>query len=454
MLGIYACLSYCWGDPKTQIGQTRRENLTRQLQGIPFHDLPNTVVDAIHLCFKLGLRFLWVDRLCIVQDDISDWSLEASKMCDVYSRSALTISVPLCEESSQSFLAERRKAFWAQNQYSTITYTERNSEWEGSLWIAPEEHSEREGPWFLEGQMFTKMISPISTRSRWLKRGWTLQEWMLSPRVLHIDSMTLWDCFEGKANELNRRHIEFTIASRDPKSSSIQDFSLTWDAVVHEYSQRELLHERDRLPALAGLAARFARADGHTYLAGLWFEEMPRSLLWQRYNANHEPYLHADRNAPSWSWASYNKPVFYNDFFDCFADFTATASILSTFCQYDPPDSFSAVVKAWLDVNGLISIVTEQDKVDYRIKAGDTWWNPLAQSPEYRILVPEDEIAETNVYLLVLGLAETTYGALVLQGCGWEDGRQCLRRLGAAYLRGFDVPDLGPSYEARTVRLI
>lgn len=456
MQGIYACLSYCWGDPETQIGQTCRENLPRQLQGIPFHELPNTVVDAVHLCFKLGLRFLWVDRLCIVQDDMSDWSLEASRMCDVYSRSALTISVPLCEDSSQSFLAERRKGFREQYQYSTMTYTERSSEWEGSLWIRPRGCSETNRPWFLENQDPTAVIGSSHVRSRWLERGWTFQEWILSPRVLHVDSMTLWDCFEGNANELTRRHIEDTRASRNLSSSGAT--GLRWDAVVNEYSQREVSYEKDRLPALAGLAARFARARGHTYLAGLWLEEMPRSLLWHQCPAQREFCPHADRNAPSWSWASYNRSVRYSRPFDGDEDFNATASILSTFCQYDPPDSFSAVVKAWIDVNGLVSIVTEQDQDDCRIKAGDKWWNTLVWSLEYKHLFPEDGIAQANVYLLLLGWAsdfyENQYGALVLQGSGWEDGRQCLRRLGAAYLQVFDVPDFGPSYESRTVRLV
>lgn len=455
MQGIYACLSYCWGDPDTQIGQTCHENLPRHLQGIPFHDLPSTVVDAVHLCFKLGLRFLWVDRLCIVQDDMSDWSLEASRMCDVYSRSALTISVPLCNDSSQSFLAERCKGFREQNRYSTITYTERSSELEGSLWIHPRGSSETDGPWFLETQHTAMVIGSDHVRSRWLERGWTFQEWMLSPRVLHVDTMTLWDCFEGYANELNRRQLRKVFYSRNPTSSGQ---SLSWGQVVNEYSQREVLYEKDRLPALAGLAARFARARGHTYLAGLWLEEMPHSLLWQRCPTQREVCPHADRNAPSWSWASYNKPVSYFYPFEEDEDFNATASILSTFCQYDPPDSFSTVVKAWLDVNGLVSIVTGQDKADCRIEAGDKWWNPLVHTPEYELHVPEGEIAEANIYLLILGWGEfegdKEYGALVLQGCGWEDGRQCLRRLSAAHLTEFDVPDFGPSYEARTVRLV
>lgn len=128
MRGKYACLSYCWGVSKAQTGQTTRENLPRQLKGIAFQDLASTVVDAIRLCFKLGFRFLWVDRLCIVQDDNKDWLEEASRMCEIYSRSALTISVPICTESSQSFLDERQKGFREQNQFATITYEEEELE--------------------------------------------------------------------------------------------------------------------------------------------------------------------------------------------------------------------------------------------------------------------------------------------------------------------------------------
>lgn len=83
---------------------------------------------------------------------------------------------------------------------------------------------------------------------------------MLLLRVLHVDIMILWDCFEGHANELNRRHVEQVEFSRNPASSveTGRGESLLWGQVVNEYLQQEVLYERDRLPALAGLAARFA----------------------------------------------------------------------------------------------------------------------------------------------------------------------------------------------------
>lgn len=119
---------------------------------------------------------------------------------------------------------------------------------------------------------------------------------MLLPRILHVDTMILWDCFEGHANKLNRRHVEQVEFSRNPTSSveTSRGESLLWGQVVNEYSQREVLYKRDRLPALARLTARFAQARGYTYLAGLWLKEMPRSLLWERCCVGREACPYAD----------------------------------------------------------------------------------------------------------------------------------------------------------------
>ncbi|KAG6357434.1 hypothetical protein INS49_013311 [Diaporthe citri] len=394
---------------------------------------------------------------------MSDWSREASKMCDVYSRSALTISVPICEESSQSFLAERRKGYQEQNPYSIITYKENDSDLKGSLWMLQKGQIFRAGPWFLESHIVNYWIHPSYSRKRWLQRGWTFQEWMLSPRVLHIDSMTLWDCFVGYANEINRRHMTTPVP---PRGSGAFGLSLPWEAVVAEYSQREVTHEKDVMPAIAGLAARYAQAAGHTYLAGLWLEDMPRSLLWERTPFGEPDRLYGKRNAPSWSWASLDGPVVYTAPFDEDkapweeeSRHTARACILSVFCQYDPPDSFSAVVGAWIDVSGRVSAVTEQGESNDKIRAGDTWWH---SRPDQGEPFPDDVIVQANVYLLLLTSctwqARAHHGALVLQECGWEDDRQCFKRLGVAYLECEEeklwTPESGFSWEARTLRLV
>lgn len=457
--GSYACLSYCWGDSEIQLGQTTRDNLPRQLDGIPFHELPKTVIDAIRLCFKLGFRFLWVDRLCILQGDDRDWSEEASRMCEVYSRSALTISTPICKASSHSFLAERRMGYWRDNKPAIITHLEEGCK--SSLWIFRTRPRRSNGPWFLEDDWQEFSYETNNEDNRWLSRGWTFQEWMLSPRVLHIDTMTMWDCFDGYANELNRRYMGKPRLIRDPGGFGR---AVSWEFVVNEYTKRQVAHEEDRLPALAGLAARYAQATGHTYLAGMWLEDLPKSLLWgiPRYGQALGP---GNRRAPSWSWASSNGPVVSGSSYE---RFTAMASISSVFCQYEPPGSLAVVQKgAWIDIEGRVRVVTEQKKVDTlhsdcSVKAGDEWWDVL---PDHGNKCPDDAIAQENVYLLLIGnvyfgagLFGSLFEALVLKECGWEDGRQCFERLGKADLtaRGEEVrpPELGPSWEARMVRLV
>lgn len=462
MLGKYACLSYCWGRSDIQLGRTTTANLLQQRESIPFNTLPGTVIDAIHLCYKLRLHYLWVDRLCIVQDDRKDWSEEASRMCEVYSKSALTISVPLCTESSQSFFDIRRMGFREQSQFTSIEHTESESKFKKRSWFVKESLSRSDGPWFLEYSWEKFSATPNHQCNRWLDRGWTFQEWMLSPRVLHVDSITLWDCFNGYANELNRRDMGKACLIRNPREFG-KGFS--WDAIVREHSRREVTREGDILPALAGLASRYAQATGRTYIAGLWQEDLPRSLLWEDRTpvSRRAPDQHHDM--PSWSWASLKRGVTYG--MGAWETFIARASISAVFCQYDPPGSLTTVQKAWIDVDGRLSgLVTERKGekrrlVSVGIKVGDEWWYADA---DHGGKFMDDTIAQGNVRLLLLGRTAAWYHALILQECGWEDDRRCFRRLGTARRGGVSrestapggsrLIESGTGWEAQVVRLV
>lgn len=458
--GTYACLSYCWGDPNAQIGRTIHGTLSRYLQGIPFDELPDTVIDVIRLCFKLGFRYLWVDRLCIVQDDPKDWSEEAARMCQVYSLSALTIAVPLCTESSESFVAERRKGFREQSQFTTVTHIEEKSKFKSSSWVCKTMAIRRFGPWFLEQTWGRFAGDKNNDDNRWLSRAWTFQEWMLSPRVLHIDSMTMWECFDGYANELNRRCMGEARLRRNPREWN-QPEGISWEFLVEEYSRRQITYESDRLPALAGLATSYAEVTGHTYLAGLWREEMPRTLLWTPRPEARARGPGGGRHGPSWSWASSTDAVQFGVEADIWI---SRSSISSVLCQYDPPGSLTVVKKAWVDVDGRVAVVTAQKEVEdddprWKVRAGDEWWDAL---PDHGEGYPKDAIARENVYLLRLGstpaevdgVVEYPNYALVLQECGWEDDRQCFQRLGIAEIFCDEEMECGPPWEARVVRLV
>lgn len=86
----YLTLYYCWGEYNTTT--LTKENLTSFHQEIQLDSLPKTIQDAIYVAQQLGFGFLWVDSLCIVQDDPDDWAREAASMADVYSNCLLIIA--------------------------------------------------------------------------------------------------------------------------------------------------------------------------------------------------------------------------------------------------------------------------------------------------------------------------------------------------------------------------
>lgn len=461
MKGIYACLSYCWGD--SNVGQTVQSNLSNHLQNIPFNDLPSTVMDFIYLCHKLGFKYLWVDRLCIVQDDQGDWSRESSRMCDIYSKSALTISVPLCSKASQSFLSERRKRFWEQSQFRILDDIDvvsgskhsLGSSSRGSLWISGNLY--KTSPWALEKNWTHFCEIQKDEVNPWLRRGWTFQEWILSPRVLHIDKMTIWDCFDGYADELKQRELRRAHLLRNLDHIRI---CVPWDFIVEEYSQRHLSKEKDRLPALAGLAERYRQVTSYTYLAGLWWEQMPLSLLWQAKVSNSaEGRELADQTIPSWSWAHCNGPVVL--YFGSDVSHTV-AKPIKYYCRYEPPTSISMVVEAWLEFYGRLSVVTEACLDEHpRVKVGNDWWEFVLDDEGWD---QDDAIRERNVKLLLIAKPKSQtedgrYGALVLHERGSNDGNPSrFRRVGLASLewsihvsRQFEE---GPLWEKRMIRLV
>ncbi|KAK4139350.1 heterokaryon incompatibility protein-domain-containing protein [Dichotomopilus funicola] len=91
-IGQYAALSHCWGPPEHLPPRTTRENLGLRRLSIPIEELPPTFSEAVQLCRGLGIPYLWIDSLCIIQDDAADWEREAARMQQVYKNAVLTIS--------------------------------------------------------------------------------------------------------------------------------------------------------------------------------------------------------------------------------------------------------------------------------------------------------------------------------------------------------------------------
>lgn len=96
--GTYAALTYCWGIPRAFM--TRRETYRERLAGFEVEDLPPTIRDALIVTRELEIPFLWIDAICIIQDDAADWLTESAKMAQVYGNAAVTISATAAQDTS------------------------------------------------------------------------------------------------------------------------------------------------------------------------------------------------------------------------------------------------------------------------------------------------------------------------------------------------------------------
>jgi len=102
---MYAALSHCWG--KVRPLTTTSTNLNQHLISIPLSSMPEMFQDAVIASRELGIRYLWIDSLCIIQDSVEDWELECSKMGRIYQGSIVTICAPAAPNSSSGFLGRR-----------------------------------------------------------------------------------------------------------------------------------------------------------------------------------------------------------------------------------------------------------------------------------------------------------------------------------------------------------
>ncbi|EFW99310.1 tol-like protein [Grosmannia clavigera kw1407] len=178
----YVALSYCWGSDLDSVCKTTVVTRQAHLQSITVADLPQTIQDAILVCRRLHVRYLWVDSLCIVQDDMDDWSREAADMCNVYQWSYVTIAVHSATSCKQGFLGKQR---FGQPECQEVFWTDASSATDGG------------GP----GKTKTKMLLRVrdkayeETETALDKRAWTLQEAVLPRRVLRFFGYEMaWEC--------------------------------------------------------------------------------------------------------------------------------------------------------------------------------------------------------------------------------------------------------------------
>jgi hypothetical protein len=283
----YVALSHCWGD--AQPLRTTSQTLASFQDQIPAHKLPPTFSDAIYVARALGFTLIWIDSLCIVQDDGLDWEHQSSIMASIYSNADLVLAVAAAKSAHEGFLRKERASC-----EGTVSLDIRGSASSFVYRAVPNDHREIDEPLY--------------------KRGWTLQERLCARRFLAYGNWEMsWECkessccehHENNSDELSswQRNDMFEARMED---TSPQDFAELWrTSVVNPYRQRSLTRLTDTPVAISALASRFQSRFQGTYLAGLWKEELCRDLLW----VSEELGCQSSSFAPSWSWMSLELPM-------------------------------------------------------------------------------------------------------------------------------------------------
>jgi hypothetical protein len=304
----YICLSHCWGHSRILV--TTRANIEDHKAEIPWVDLPQTFREAIMVTRKLEIRYLWIDSLCIIQDDADDWEREADSMASVYQNAFLTIAATTSSGDRSGLFSS-----------SPTTRFE-----------ALVENGQKFAVFGRQAIIHPKLLYETSNKSfPLLDRGWVYQERLLSPRVVHFCSGELvWECQEdttceceriltyGNANDRANKEQWARAQTKVIHSISLQNgtksllLASRWRQMVVEYTRLRLTVKLDRLPALAGLARQSQGVRGCRYLFGLWEDSLLEDLLWKwdsyiGHPSATEPHLYL----PSWSWASGTGTVEY-----------------------------------------------------------------------------------------------------------------------------------------------
>lgn len=273
----YATLSYCWGlEPFTML---KPETYDAFMKAISAPDLPKTFRDAIDIARQIGMSYIWIDALCIIQGDSTDWQREAGQMRHVYGGSYLNIAATTATSAHQGCLQE--PARYNRGVHVRVT-TSQPSTGMRCLYI----HADH---------------SNITTNSPLARRAWAFQEKLLSPRTLYCSPRGLfWQC---RSQDMSESHP--TAIKPDIYSMFVcpEDRPWPWNMVVERYSDAALTHSSDRLPALAGIAMRQSEAREDQYLAGMWRRTLLEQMMWSRRSSvpmqKRPPW-----QAPTWSWAS------------------------------------------------------------------------------------------------------------------------------------------------------
>ncbi|KAK1835749.1 heterokaryon incompatibility protein-domain-containing protein [Podospora conica] len=301
-VGTYLCLSHCWG--RFQPLQTTRDSLHAWKANIPWAQVPQTFRDAVFVTRRLGFRFLWIDSLCIVQNDKADWEEQAPLMWSIFSNATLTLAATRCGDCRDTLLPQFQRTVHGRSTTGD--------------------------PIALAAGIRETTLSAGHLNSSYplLSRAWVFQERLISPRVVHfaLDEL-FWECTSETACECSfLNDIPSGIksakyrAGKEPAAGKGGPLQMIWYELVKEYTKLRLTYPSDRHAAIQGLAEEMRHRRKSHYTCGIWHDSLLADLAWCLADdpTQEKEWASADDPIfPSWSWCSVNTGCDYRPFHFC-----------------------------------------------------------------------------------------------------------------------------------------
>jgi len=287
----YATLSYVWGplrQPCTLIMSNYEAlHVNGSLGPASNRKLPRTVLDSFSVAQKLGIAYIWVDALCIIQDSFKDWEIQSRMMDKIYQRAVLTIcgAVGMDSNAGMPGIGE------------TPRYLKQNLGLYRNLQLTT-----------------VKPVADIIRASAWDSRAWTFQERLLSARcaIFTIDGM-VWQCRTATWREDIKSPLENTLWNLDsvgsPLGALVGNPVRSYSSCVKIYSGRKLTLASDKLHAFNGLGEVLVRNLRSKLVFGLPSRYWDWALLWEPESAGGILDGGYRETLPSWSWSGWDQQV-------------------------------------------------------------------------------------------------------------------------------------------------
>ncbi|KAF5659840.1 heterokaryon incompatibility protein [Fusarium circinatum] len=296
----YATLSHCWGtlsSASIKLLKSTYGNFTHE--GIALGDLALTFQDAADVCKRLGIQYIWIDSLCIAQDDPQDWLEESTHMADIYANAFIGLFAGHAKDGNGGLYSNRYdpEPFLVVEK---IPVKDGRGQ-ERTMCIQHQRLIGHDLTFYFD--LFPDFPSYEyrqlpTVKEPLYQRGWVFQELHLSPRAILFNSTELtWVCNQDAQCE----------CGETTKNIFATKYFFTHVPKTADYP--------DRLPALSGMAKAFqtmgsAEMKNDVYLAGIWKSMLPEALLWRAVDGPPSGPVRrcrfrkpvAARGPPTWSW--------------------------------------------------------------------------------------------------------------------------------------------------------